>query len=871
LATRKLRLKNGLPVLLVEDHKASVVSVQMWVKTGSADERKGEEGISHFIEHLVFKGTEKFSVGQIAATVEASGGELNAYTSFDQTVFYVTISSQFTDVGLSVISQMMGFPKFDQAEIDNEREVVIEEIKRGNDSPGRQASRLLFSTVHKRHPYGRPVIGFDRVIKRVSRKTLVDYFQSRYIPKNMLLVIAGDIKHAEIKKKLEKEFGTIPNRRLRKVPRVSEPKQSQPRIKVKAASFEEAYLHMAWRVPGAKSKDIAALDVLAMILGQGETSRLVRALRLEKPIANSIGMSTFTPLDHGLISVSGTFNPEKRQELLVTIQDELSKFLIDGPSEEEMRRAIINLESEEFYGLETVDGLARKAGSFETLMGDFDYFKKFLKQVQSLTKQDVLRIARKYLSPKSLTIVMMVPRDEKESVRDLRNWLKGFSARHKAAGKSAIKKSAKVIHTKTAWAKSIREQAQPPKLLKQRLPSGATLIARPSFDTPVLTVKAGFLGGLRIEKEEKAGVTELLSRVWTSGTENLDERQIQMKIEGMAGGLSAFGGRNSAGVSLQVLAPFEKDASLLYADVLFSPRIDSAVVEREKRMMREALRLREDNPGQLVSQMFLEKMFQGHPYARDLYGSLETINTLTAADVEKHLNEMLRSQNLTLALSGAFDTDYWQQHFVETAKGLKQGAAIKNKFDLAPLTKEEKFFRHIEREQTHIIVGWRGLTLTDERRYTLQLIQSVLAGQGGRLFLELRDKASMAYSVAPMRMEGVDGGYMGAYIGCSPEKGTRAIEMLTREFHRLIETPVPQEELSRAKRYLIGRHDIDLQRSSAIASSLLFNEIYGIDAEETFQFAEKLRDIEPRDLQKLAEDLFSDSPLVCAVGRTQPW
>ncbi|WP_374031602.1 M16 family metallopeptidase [Bdellovibrio bacteriovorus] len=150
--SKKFQLKNGMKVLLLESHKSPVVSVQMWVKTGSADEKKTEEGISHFIEHLVFKGTRKYKVGEIAATVEGSGGELNAYTSFDQTVFYVTISKQFSDVALDVISEMMGYPTFDPQEIDNEREVVLEEIKRGQDSPGRRASQLLFTNVFQKKP-----------------------------------------------------------------------------------------------------------------------------------------------------------------------------------------------------------------------------------------------------------------------------------------------------------------------------------------------------------------------------------------------------------------------------------------------------------------------------------------------------------------------------------------------------------------------------------------------------------------------------------------------------------------------------------------------------------------------------------------------
>ena len=134
---KKFQLKNGLKVIFQQSHKSPVVSIQAWVRTGSADEGKKEEGISHFIEHLVFKGTEKFKVGEIASLIEGAGGELNAYTSFDQTVFYVTLSKNFIDQGLETISEMMGFPKFDGFEIDNEREVVVEEIKRGQDSLGR--------------------------------------------------------------------------------------------------------------------------------------------------------------------------------------------------------------------------------------------------------------------------------------------------------------------------------------------------------------------------------------------------------------------------------------------------------------------------------------------------------------------------------------------------------------------------------------------------------------------------------------------------------------------------------------------------------------------------------------------------------------
>lgn len=867
---KRKKLSNGLSVLLIEDHKSPVVSVQMWVKTGSADERKGEEGISHFIEHLVFKGTKRYGVGAIASTVEASGGELNAYTSFDQTVFYVNISKEFSDVALDVISEMMGFPLFESGEIDNEREVVLEEIKRSNDSPGRQASRLLFSTVYTKHPYRIPVIGYDRIIRKVSRKVLVDYYQSRYVPSNMHLVVAGDFDMKEMAKKVEAAFGRIESYKLRKVKRPKEPPQTSPRVKVKQAPFEEAQFHVAWRIPGAAHKDIAALDVLALILGQGESSRLTQKLRLEKALTNSIGAGTFTPKETGLFTISASLNVEQAENAFEALKTELVRIAAEPPTIDELRKAIVNLESEEFYSMETIEGMARKAGSLENLMGDYAYFEKFMKQVYALKPEDVQKAARKYLDAKALTIVMMTPRNEKELTRKLRAWTKKYAKEFEAAKKAkakpvkrpALKKVRSTLGKGAVTAATIE---------KHELSSGTTVIFRESRATPVFSAKAALLGGLRAENGLNSGVTELLSRVWTSGTKNLNEADIARKIEAIAGSINAFGGRNSVGLSTQSISPFEDDALSLFEEVLTDPIFSESAIEREKAVMLETIRSREDNPTQLVSQLFAESMFNGHPYARDLYGTRDSVQKLTRDDVVTHFNQMMGARNLTITVTGSIDKDKWLSRLEEATSRLPAGAPFITKFEHEGPKEEIRQFKELAREQTHIIVGYKGLTLDDRKRYILQIIQSILAGQGGRLFIELRDKASLAYSVAPVRMEGLDTGYFGAYIGCSPQKGAKAIEMMDAEFRKLVEHHVSDAELDRAKRYLIGRHDIDLQRSSAICSAILFNEIYGIPSDEIFRYAENLRDISARDVQDLATEIFSRPRVICAVGSSRPW
>ena len=300
----KFQLKNKLKVLLIQSQKSPVVSVQMWVKTGSADEKKSEEGISHFIEHLVFKGTEKYKVGEIANLVEASGGELNAYTSFDQTVFYVTISKNFSDVGLDVISQMMGHPTFDQAETDAEREVVCEEIKMGQDSPSRRSSRLMFSTAFKKHPYGIPVIGYDKNVRAWPVKKIKNYYQSRYVPSNMFLVVSGDFEIPEMKKKVQDYFGDFKPYKLKKISRAKEPAQKKFQFAAEKNDIQDKHLHFIFKAPNVKHKDVPALDVLAMLLGQGDSSLLVKKLRLEKALVGGVSAFNYNPQDQGLFAIS---------------------------------------------------------------------------------------------------------------------------------------------------------------------------------------------------------------------------------------------------------------------------------------------------------------------------------------------------------------------------------------------------------------------------------------------------------------------------------------------------------------------------------------------------------------------------------------
>ncbi|MCC2678202.1 MAG: zinc protease [Pseudobdellovibrio sp.] len=862
----KFQLKNKLKVLLIESKKSPVVSVQMWVKTGSADEKKGEEGISHFIEHLVFKGTEKFRVGEIANTVEASGGELNAYTSFDQTVFYVTISKSFSDVALNVVSQMMGYPTFDSSEINSEREVVCEEIKMGQDSPNRRSSQLLFSSVYKKHSYGKPVIGYEKNVRGWSTKKIVDFYKSRYVPANMFLVVSGDFETADMKKKVEQYFSGFKNYPLRKVKRVKEPKQNKFQFKVQRYKIQDQHLHLAFRAPNVRHKDVPALDILAMILGQGDSSRLVKKLRLENAIANSISAFSYSPQDDGIFALSAHYQGDKFNDVVTGCLEQIKLIKNVAPDWAEIKRAIVAISSEQFYSVETVDGLANKAGSQEFYFNDQNAQKKYLAAINKVKPDDVVKVAKKYLKLEHLSVAYLGDVDESESAKQVAGikdmWKQIVDV------KPAVVKKAKA--KKPVMPKLVLKAVKPGhdmEIEEIKRKSGITVVFCQSKDTPTVSAKFVFKGGARYEQPDIMGLSELAARTWISSTNKKSEEQMMHEIEESAISLSSFSGKNTSGFSLDYLSFFEKKALDLALENMLDCEFKEEIIKREKYMLEQAIKSKQDHPGSLCMRQFLKTIYGTHPLSYDATGTLETLARIKREHLVEHAAKILNPNNLVITVVGDFNKKLWLDKIEQLEKSIYHSPTKPMIHALDSFNSNKSEFLSSEKEQSHVIIGWRGLTIKSEQRFVLEAIEAILAGQGGRLFIELRDKNSLAYSVSPMKMESLETGYVGGYIACSPEKVDKAIDMFQKEFKKLIDVPVGTEELERAKRYLIGQHDIGVQRKSAICNMLAFDVIYGNDYNVSLNIAEEYKKITSDDIQKLAKELFTQPYAISIVGQ----
>ncbi len=849
----------GLKVIGVESHKSPVVSVQIWTRNGSADERKGDEGLSHFIEHLVFKGTKSFKAGEIAARVEACGGEINAYTSFDQTVYYITISKQFYKEALQIIADMVSTPTFDSTEVDREREVVIEEIKRSHDSLGRRASRNLFEQFYGGHPYSVPVIGYEKNIQDVPVERLRSFFAERYVADNMFLVVTGDFDATTFPADVKAVTSEVSERAAQKPTRMHPTKLASKKVFVEESKFEEAVFYIVW--PGIQilHADLAALECLMLILGQGASSRLYGKLRLEQNLVNSIGAGLWSPSQaDGFLSVSGSLNPKHMDAAFTEIKTCLTELLDKGVSREELDKAKINFLSEEAYTMETVGGLARKyGGNFEAVQ-DLQFHEKFHQSLAEVTKVDVLNVARKYLNPQILLMTAMVP-GEKQKVEELfRNWT--F-----VCPKEMVPVAGKAENQKRAPARAAGAVSQ---VESHKLSNGLRIFSRNSLESPIYNLRLAFLGGAQVVPENLAGLAELSGRIWSSQTKRNSEQKLRELTDGMASSLYSYSGRNTLGLVVDGLSEFEANLASLFEEVLMQFDVQSSILAREKISILESLRSRKDSPATIAVQWFQKMIFQNHPYAIDPLGSEETLARITAKDVESYLKQIINPNGAVVAVSGDFQLESWKQALSKLESGDKKTVPL-----IQPaLSLQENIyhFEKLDKEQTHIICGVQGLTLDSPERYTLQVLEAVLSGQGGRLFIELRDKASLAYSVSPMKMEGLGAGYFATYIGCSPGKVDTAIEMMQEELQKMASTLISHEELLRAQNYLIGGHDIGLQKNSSVASSIAFNEIYGLSYQEIYNYELKIRAVNSEDVQSLAKKLFSQPHALSVVGPTEP-
>lgn len=864
LSVRKFTLKNGFTVILQENHASPVVAFNAWVRTGSGDETDQESGLAHVLEHMVFKGTKRRKVGQIAQEVETAGGEINAFTSFDQTVYHVVLASRFFETGLDIVADAIRNSAFEPEELKRELEVVIEEVKRGEDIPAHRLSKALFQKAYRVHPYRRPVIGTTKILRTYTRPRILDFFHKWYVPENVVLVVVGDFQTETALARIRDAFEDWPSRPLPARPRSPEPSQDGMRVVILSDNIKEAYLDLAFHIPSLSHEDLYALDALALVAGQGESSRLYRRVKDELGLVHSISSSSYTPKDPGLLVAGAVLEPKKLAPAVEAILRELYALKQTPPSRAELEKAKLNIEADFVFRRETVQGQAQGLGYFETVAGDMEFERHYVERIRALTPEDVQEAAQKYLRNENMTVAVLLPKDMAEPADE---------AKIRRAAESAERHVASAQGLPTEGGLSGVGGTAPPRGLpdvgvhREVLPNGVTLLVKENPSVPTVAVRAVYLGGTRFEDKRRSGINNFISDLLTRGTETYSAAQFATRADSMAISISAFSGRNSFGVTAESLARFFDPLLDLLAETLLRPAFDPKELEKSRRDILADIKREEDNLSQYAFKLFLGKLYGEHPYALPVTGSARAVKALQREDLLTYYRSVAVPDNLVLAVVGDVRSDY-------VARRVKElfGRPAEKTFSpptppaVKPPEVSRREVRHRDKKQAHIVFGFLGTTLEDEDRYPLNVLNAVLSGQGGRLFIELRDKRSLAYVVSSFHFEGLEPGALGVYIATTPEKVDRALKGIRQELEKVRSTPVSTEELERAKKYIIGAYEIDRQRNSAQAADMAFNERYGLGWDEFKQYPERVAAVTAEDVLRVARKYIRlEAPVLTMV------
>ncbi len=834
---KKLKFDNGLTVILREDHNSHVCAIQIWVNTGSANETDREAGITHLIEHMIFKGTEKRGVGEIAQEIESCGGYINAYTSFDHTLYHAVVASRFFDLGLDVLQDAVQNAAFDPVELEREKEVVLEEIKRGEDIPAERLVKTLFSTAYQTHPYRRPIIGYYETVKSIDRETIFKYIGKWYRPQNMTVVVVGDFDSNQVISKIKSSFATFRVLEPSEFSLPKEAKQTELRTFTLKEDMRDAYLKMAYHIPDIHHEDVFALDCLSFILGQGESSRLSVYVKDKRRLVYSISSYAFTPKYPGLFIIAAALKGKDTREALKAILEEVERLRYEMVSEEELLKAKRNIEANFTYDMESVEGQARKFGEFETVWGDVFLEKNYLEKIKAVSYSDIQSVVKEYLNPQNLTVGISIPHQETTALTtdEIRQLV------------HEVKTDIQDIHRRKG---SLEESV----VRKYVLDNGLTLLIKENHAVPTVSLRVVFLGGLRFENEDNNGVNHFIAEMLTKGTEARSALDIAREVESIAGSIQGFSGHNTFGLSGYFLSHLFDKGMELIADIIMHPAFDEGELEKVRNIILAEIRMQDDNLVRFALRIFNQNLFQTHPYGMNILGTEDTVNRLARSDLIDFYRKFAIPQNMVLAIVGNVDTDRVVERVKELFEGLEGESFSPPEIETQAPPETVRATSVIkQREQVHVVLGFLGTTFSEEDRYPLEVLNAVLSGQGGRLFTNLRDVKSLAYGVTSFLRPGLDRGSFGVYIATSPEKLDEAVDGIKGELMSIAKDGVSEEELSRAKRYIIGTYEIGLQTNSDQAFDLAHNERYGLGYNFGRRYVEAIENVSVKDVLRVAQ------------------
>lgn len=829
-------LENGLTVLVKEVHRMPVVSIMAYVKTGSAHEgERTGSGVSHVVEHMLFKGTETRGVGEIEKEIRSYGGDMNAFTSHDVTGYVLLVSRDHYEKALALLADCLTHARFDENEFQKEKEVILGEIRMGRDNPFWRSSNLLWQNVYSNHPYRHPVIGYESLLKQLTREEVVRYYREKYIANNTILVLVGDLETREALEAIKENFKDFERKTMPPPSTIFESSRRGYREFHEEAPLQMAHLEMGFYTVSISHEDMFPLDVLAILLGEGESSRLVQVVEKEKQLVHGIDASHYTPVDPGLFAISAVLEKEKIREALSAVREEIEKVKQRPVRKEELEKAKQQVLSRYYFDRETLQSQAGLLAGNEAAGLDPLFSERYVTSIAAVEPRDIQRVAKYYLKEENLAVVLLLPESKEKTEKKI----------------------------------SSKEPPPQNEIQKFTLPNAIRVFLQRDTAQPIVSVGVAMLGGLRYETDATEGISNFVARILPKGTRHRDEKEISTWLDHHGAAFSPFSGQNSFGLRLKVLKKDMGEGIRFLSELIQQPLFPPEELEKERIKILADIRASDDQIFQVGDRLLRKELYRQHPYRFYALGRKETVSRFTREELLLFFQNILSPERMVITVFGDIEPDEamkeLQKHFSHFPTRPPHDVQPRQE---PPLTEPRVVEAKLPKEQALLLVGFHGISLKDEDYYAFEVLTGVLSGGGGKLYTEIRDKKGQAYTLGAYPVWGLDPGHYVFYVATTPDELPEVEEKVFGEIESLRNKTIPWDEIERTQESLIGLHKLSLQTPAALSFQVALDELYELGYDRYLQYEEKIRSVSAEDLQRVASKYFG--PEKRAVVRILP-
>ncbi|MCB9933595.1 MAG: insulinase family protein [Planctomycetes bacterium] len=855
LDVREHVLDNGLRLLVVNRPGVPLVSSYVWYQVGAIDETPGNTGMAHFLEHMMFKGSRNYKVGEVDGVTQRNGGSNNAFTSNDFTAYYFELPKSRYKEALKIEADRMRHLTLDEAEFDSEKKVVQSESDISADDPSSQLwERMQLALTGPTHPNSHPVLGWPQDVQDITRRDMRLFYDAHYHPNHATLVLVGDITMDEALPTVTELFGGLERGPELKRPQAPDVKFQGPvEIQVKGHSevveFGRQYLSVR-----AGHEDGPALDVLGMILGSGVTSRLYRALVEDQQIATSIAAGHQDQLLTGSFWLWAQLaEGHERAELAAAIEAEIQKLIDEGVTEDELQRTKNRFISRQVFAQESASDLASALGESQTVHGDWRVTLEYPDRIRKVTARDVRRVAAAYLYPENAVTGWLVPE---------------LTPNHqKSAGPDAA------------------PEALPVK--RHVLPNGLTVLLLERRGLPVISLSASVRTGRAGESASENGLSQFTGWLLDMGTRDYSKQQMAEAMEMIGGNLSV----DSDGATARVLSEHRDIGLEMLAQCMIYPSFPQEEIELIRSDVLATLESNKNETAWFARGAASAALYgPDNPLGRPSEGNPSTVRAFTRDDVVKWHQRFFRPDNCLLAAVGDFDSAEMLKQIEAKFGAWKKPAAPLSfpKYDFkrpAKLEGEQMFsfqnfdparvdqarkrilIDHPEKDQVVVRLQTLGISRDNPDYYALLVMDNVLGTSPGftdRFSKKLRDEMGLAYSTYANISSGsglYPGSFLG-YIGTRPENVELALKTMYQLIDEIRDKPVSADELTAAKDYLKGSFVFDVETTGQLAGMLISMERYNLGFDYLVKYAKAVDAVTAEDVQRVARKYLVPGQMV---------